>query len=641
MKDSPNLAVNGNLYVNGHKVDSIKEMKHRFGYVMQFDVLYQDFTPREQFYDTARLAGVEDPNISTDNIIEWFNLQKCQNTRVGGVFTQGLSGGEKKRTSIGLEVISNPSVVFMDEPTTGLDSKSALDVAKLIKALAAKGRTIITTIHQPSTDILARFDRIICLCEGRTIYDGKPLEIPQYFDRLGYPAPAHTNPADHVMTIVNDDDIRIREFNKGNHITESEVRREFEERLDQFTKAYNQFKPTLSKEKGPEDQFQPLKKNPHNQSTFSVFQILIKKFCIYSYRNFSVFVVKIMQALAFAFFNIMLYNEIADYREDTVRALQDKQGLIFSVTGTMCFAGVMASVAGIIPLLPTFKRENEARLYSPVSYYIVSTLYHFPMQLIIVFVYLGVGWYICDFKQGFQSFMQYYLVLYAAYASASGFGDILSYSVQNLELINQLFPLVIVPSFLLSGFTVKVRDTVFYLFYYSYLSFFSFAYQAGVYIELGENERQEYLAACKIKPEGCDDVSCTVHMPGNIACDPFAVNNFPETDLRVNISILYIQAVLFRIVACVIFVVLSQDKKIPYEEIPPEESFVEPILGVQNISKFSIFSLIFPLILQVLNFLGDQKVVETPRTDENSIKVYNTKKGEKVVRGPGTNNNGL
>ena len=618
MKESPSLAVNGNLYVNGHKVDSIKEMKHRFGYVMQFDVMYDDFTPREQFYDTARLAGVADPNESTENVIDWFNLQKCQNTRVGGLFTHGLSGGEKKRTSIGLEVISNPSVVFMDEPTTGLDSKSALDVAKLIKVLAANGRTIITTIHQPSTDILARFDRIICLCEGRTIYDGKPLEIPQYFARLGYAPPAHTNPADHVMTIVNDDDIRIREFNKGNKVTETEVRKEFEERLDQFSKAYNQSRPTLGKERGPDEQFEALKVNPHNQSTFFVFQILIKKFCIYSYRNFNVFVVKIIQSLAFVFFNIILYNDLADFREDTVGALQDKQGLVFCVTGTMCFAGFMSSVNGIIPLLPANKRENEARLYSPVSYYFVSTLYQFPMQLIIVFVYLGAGWYICDFKPGFQSFFEYYSVLYAAYAAASGFGDILSYSIQNIELINQLLPIVVVPYFLLSGFTVKVKDTAFYLFYYSYLSFFRFAYQAGIYIEFGDNEQQEYLAACRIKPEGCDEASCAVPMPGNVACDPFAVNDFPETNFWVNIGILYFQALLFRLIACIIFVILSKDKKIPYEEIPPKESFVEPILGVQNISKFKIFIQLFHFLEKNFNFSEISKFFRRPKSQRST-----------------------
>ena len=88
----------------------------------------------------------------------WLNLHKCKNTKIGSSLKKGLSGGEKKRVSIATEMLTNPSVIFLDEPTTGLDSKSALDVAGIIRMLARNKRTVVTTIHQPSSELLAKFD---------------------------------------------------------------------------------------------------------------------------------------------------------------------------------------------------------------------------------------------------------------------------------------------------------------------------------------------------------------------------------------------------------------------------------------------------------------------------------------------------
>ena len=83
---------------------------------------------------------------------------------------RGLSGGERKRTSIGVELLTNPSLIFLDEPTTGLDSETALQLILLLEALALGGRTVISTIHQPSSDIFMSFDKLILLVQGNVIY---------------------------------------------------------------------------------------------------------------------------------------------------------------------------------------------------------------------------------------------------------------------------------------------------------------------------------------------------------------------------------------------------------------------------------------------------------------------------------------
>lgn len=98
---------------------------------------------------------------------------------------KGISGGEKKRTSIGIDLITNPSLIFLDEPTTGLDSTTALQVIILLRQLANEGRTIVSTIHQPSSEVFAEFDRLMLLVEGRCIFQGRSSDANTYFKDMG------------------------------------------------------------------------------------------------------------------------------------------------------------------------------------------------------------------------------------------------------------------------------------------------------------------------------------------------------------------------------------------------------------------------------------------------------------------------
>ena len=97
------------------------------------------------------------------SLIKALHLEACKDTHVGDVLKRGISGGERKRTSIGYELITNPSVLFLDEPTSGLDSVSALKVIELLRPAAQRGMTILATIHQPSSKIFNCFDRVMVL----------------------------------------------------------------------------------------------------------------------------------------------------------------------------------------------------------------------------------------------------------------------------------------------------------------------------------------------------------------------------------------------------------------------------------------------------------------------------------------------
>lgn len=102
---------------------------------------------------------------------------------------KGVSGGERKRTSIGVEIITNPALVFLDEPTTGLDSYTATNVIELVSSLAKYGRTVVCTIHQPNSEIYKMFDRLMIIANGKTLYFNDAKLAKQYFTKLGYVCP--------------------------------------------------------------------------------------------------------------------------------------------------------------------------------------------------------------------------------------------------------------------------------------------------------------------------------------------------------------------------------------------------------------------------------------------------------------------
>ena len=125
---------------------------------------------------------------------------------VGGIFLPRISGGERKRTSIGMELMTNPKILLLDEPTSGLDSENALKIIKLLKREAKmRGATVICSIHQPSSELFQLFDRTICLSEGHTIYNGPTSQIPAYFQKsFGVKIKKYTNPADFLLKMSHD-----------------------------------------------------------------------------------------------------------------------------------------------------------------------------------------------------------------------------------------------------------------------------------------------------------------------------------------------------------------------------------------------------------------------------------------------------
>ena len=116
---------------------------------------------------------------------------------------RGISNSERKRCSIGYEMITEPSLILLDEPTSGLDSHTSTQICQLLRTESYRGQTVVATIHQPSAEIFMMFDRVMFLADGYTIYSGPPEQCFAYFRQFGLNVASHTNPADKMSIIAS------------------------------------------------------------------------------------------------------------------------------------------------------------------------------------------------------------------------------------------------------------------------------------------------------------------------------------------------------------------------------------------------------------------------------------------------------
>lgn len=196
----------GSVTVN-NVPNKIKRYKKLIGYVPQDDVVLPELTVYENIYHSARVRlartwTAAEIRAHVDSVIECLELTHRKDSLVGSIGKPVISGGQRKRVSIGMELAAAPMAIFLDEPTSGLDATAASSIMRTLKAIARLGISVIVIIHQPRMEIFEMIDDLILLANGQIIYEGPEEGVQNYFETLRFQFPPHANWGDVVTDII-------------------------------------------------------------------------------------------------------------------------------------------------------------------------------------------------------------------------------------------------------------------------------------------------------------------------------------------------------------------------------------------------------------------------------------------------------
>eukprot|EP01028_Stygiella_incarcerata_P013026 TRINITY_DN81068_c0_g1_i1.p1 TRINITY_DN81068_c0_g1~~TRINITY_DN81068_c0_g1_i1.p1 ORF type:complete len:814 (+),score=198.48 TRINITY_DN81068_c0_g1_i1:127-2568(+) len=192
---------------------NISSLRSDIGFVPQDDCMLETLTVKEVVRHSAftrlpSLWSADKVNACVDWAIHAMKLDHVRNCKVGGELVRGISGGEKRRASIAVELVAMPSTLFLDEPTSGLDATSSKEVVECMNTIANTGVNVIAVIHQPRHDVFMTFKSVAMLTNtGKVAYHGTPQDALEYFESFGFKCPAITNSADFFLDLLSTHDV--------------------------------------------------------------------------------------------------------------------------------------------------------------------------------------------------------------------------------------------------------------------------------------------------------------------------------------------------------------------------------------------------------------------------------------------------
>lgn len=447
----------GSIRINGWDIHKDREqLKGIIGYVPQDDLLIKELTVYENLYFNARLCfdgytGEQIEAVVEDALID-FDLAEARDLNVGDSFTTFLSGGQRKRLNIALELIREPSILLVDEPTSGLSSADSEKVITLLKRQTLKGKLIIANMHQPSSDIFRMIDKLLVMDQGgRVVYYGHPITAITYFKQEAHYADAEETECLSCGNISTDEILRIiesREVDANGRLTRKrkttpeEWYQRFLEKIDSKTRLIVREHDSSI----PRNNF----KIPNH---FNQFRIFLKRDLLAKYYNKQYLMLLALEApiLAFvlAFFskNYTFVNGIPRYvfgKNEVIPAF------LFMAVIVALFLGLVISAEEIFKDRKILKREKFLNL-SRSSYLFSKITILFGISALQSLIFVLIGNSMLEIE---GMLFRYWVVLFTASCWANMVGLNISSGFNSVVTIYILVPLILVPQLLFSGVVV-------------------------------------------------------------------------------------------------------------------------------------------------------------------------------------------
>ncbi|XP_051152388.1 ABC transporter G family member 22 isoform X2 [Andrographis paniculata] len=465
-----------------------KCLKSRIGFVTQDDVLFPHLTVRETLAYTARLRlprtlTKEEKVQRAMDVVYELGLERCQDTMIGGSFVRGVSGGERKRVSIGNEIIINPSLLFLDEPTSGLDSTTAMRIVETLYEIAKAGKTVITTIHQPSSRLFLKFNKLILLGKGSLLYFGKASEAMAYFSSIGCSPLIAMNPAEFMLDLANGNvaDISVpSELEDRVQIdTTSEAERTKSGKLapavvhEYLVEAYETRVAEIEKKRltspAPIDEEIKLKvcisKREWGGSWFEQYAILFWR-GLKERRHDYFSWLRITQVVATATILGLLWWQSGS---NNPTELQDQAGLLFFISVFWGFFPVFTSIFTFPQERAMISKERAADMYRLSAYFVARTTSDLPLDLILPVLFLLVVYFMAGLRMRFSSFILTQATVFLCIIAAQGLGLVIGATLMDLKKATTLASVMVMTFMLAGGFFVK--NVPVFISWLRYLSF--------------------------------------------------------------------------------------------------------------------------------------------------------------------------
>ncbi|KAJ6316547.1 hypothetical protein OIU78_019764 [Salix suchowensis] len=449
-----------------------KFLKSRIGFVTQDDVLFPHLTVKETLTYAALLRlpktlTKEQKQKRAIDVISELGLERCQDTMIGGSFVRGVSGGERKRVCIGNEIIINPSLLFLDEPTSGLDSTTALRIVQLLQDIAEGGKTVVTTIHQPSSRLFHKFDKLILLGKGSLLYFGKASEAMLYFSSIGCSPLIAMNPAEFLLDLANgnindvsvpselEDKVQI-----GNSKAETTNGKPSPAVVHEYlVEAYETRVADKEKKKLmvpiPLDEEVKSKvssrKRQWGASWWEQYTIL---FCrgIKERRHDYFSWLRITQVLSTAIILGLLWWK-SDSRSP--KDLQDQAGLLFFIAVFWGFFPVFTAIFTFPQERAMLSKERAADMYRLSAYFLARTTSDLPLDLILPVLFLLVVYFMAGLRLSVARFFLTMLTVFLSIVAAQGLGLAIGATLMDLKRATTLASVTVMTFMLAGGYFVK------------------------------------------------------------------------------------------------------------------------------------------------------------------------------------------
>ncbi|KAG6643089.1 hypothetical protein I3843_09G181900 [Carya illinoinensis] len=479
-------SLKGSVTLNGEVLES-RLLKVISAYVMQDDLLFPMLTVEETLMFSAdfrlpRSLSKSKKKARVLALIDQLGLRNAAKTVIGDEGHRGVSGGERRRVSIGIDIIHDPIVLFLDEPTSGLDSTSAFMVVKVLQRIAQSGSIVVMSVHQPSYRILSLLDRLIFLSRGQTVYSGSPATLPLFFSEFGHPIPENDDRTEFALDLIReleedpDGTKSLVEFNKSWQATiKKQSSNSIENRAKQLS-LKDAISASISRGKlvsGAPNSSTLTSSVPTFANPFWIEMVVIAKRSLTNSRRMpELFGIRLGAVLVTGIILATIFWRL----DNSPRGVQERVGF-FAFAMSTTFYTCAEAIPVFLQERYIFMRETAYNAYRRSSYVLAHSIISIPSLIFLSLTFAATTFWAVGLAGGLSGFFFFFFTILSAFWAGSSFVTFLSGVVSHVMLGYTVVVAILAYFLLFSGFFISRDRIPLYWIWFHYLSLVKYPYE--------------------------------------------------------------------------------------------------------------------------------------------------------------------